>query len=84
MESDSLGLYMALLHIDFITCQDDRNVLADADKVTSSTLEFCAYFFQTDVDCVLTVPIRDVLVGDTGSDIEHDDSALAIDVITIS
>lgn len=47
-------------------------------------LELCRYIFQTDVDCVLTVPVRDVLVGDTRSDIEHDDSALAVDVVTIS
>ncbi len=30
------------------------------------------------------MPIRYVLVGDTSSNVEHDDSALAIDVITIS
>jgi len=34
MESDGLGLDFALLHIDFVPCQDDGNVLADADKVT--------------------------------------------------
>lgn len=33
---------------------------------------------------VLTVPRWDVLVGDTGSDIEHDDTALAVDIVTIS
>lgn len=32
----------------------------------------------------LTVPVRDVLVGDTGSDIEHDDTTLAVDVVTIT
>lgn len=31
-----------------------------------------------------TVPVGDVLVGDTGGDIEHDDTALAIDVVTIA
>jgi hypothetical protein len=30
------------------------------------------------------VPVRDVLVGDTGSNVEHDDAALAVDVVSIS
>jgi hypothetical protein len=30
------------------------------------------------------VPVGNVLVGDTGSDIEHDDTALAVDIISIS
>lgn len=33
---------------------------------------------------MLTVPVGDVLVGDTGSDVEHDDAALSVDVVTIS
>lgn len=32
----------------------------------------------------LTVPVGDVLVGDTGCYIEHDDAALAVDVVSIS
>jgi hypothetical protein len=32
----------------------------------------------------LTVPVGDVLVGDTGGDIEHDDTALAVDVISVA
>ena len=32
----------------------------------------------------LTVPVRDVLIGDAGSDVEHDDTALSVDVVTIS
>lgn len=31
-----------------------------------------------------TVPVGDVLVGDAGSHIEHDDTALAVDVVTIT
>lgn len=31
-----------------------------------------------------TVPVGDVLVGDTGGNIEHDDTALAVDVVSIS
>jgi hypothetical protein len=30
------------------------------------------------------VPVGDVLVGDTGGDIEHDDAALAVDVVTVT
>lgn len=33
---------------------------------------------------LLTVPVRNVLVGDTGGNIEHDDTALAVDVVTIT
>lgn len=32
----------------------------------------------------LTMPRRDVLVGNAGSDIEHDDTTLAVDIVTIS
>lgn len=31
-----------------------------------------------------TVPVRNILVGDTGGDIEHDDTGLAVDVVTIT
>lgn len=31
-----------------------------------------------------TVPVGDVLVGDAGSDVEHDDTALAVDVVSIT
>ena len=34
--------------------------------------------------CVRTVPVGDVLVGDAGGDIEHDDAALAVDVVAIT
>jgi hypothetical protein len=30
------------------------------------------------------MPVGDVLVGDTGCHIEHDDTALAVDVVTIT
>jgi hypothetical protein len=33
---------------------------------------------------ILTVPVGNVLVGDTGGDIEHDDTGLAVDVVTIT
>ena len=30
------------------------------------------------------MPVGDVLVGDAGSDVEHDDTALAVDVVPIT
>jgi len=32
----------------------------------------------------ITVPVGDVLVGDTRGDVEHDDTALAVDVVTVA
>ncbi len=37
-----------------------------------------------EVEGSLTMPVGDVLVGDTRSDVEHDDTALAVDVVAIS
>jgi hypothetical protein len=31
-----------------------------------------------------TVPVGDVLVCDTGCDVEHDDTALAVDIVSIT
>jgi hypothetical protein len=31
-----------------------------------------------------TVPVGDVLVGDARCNIEHDDAALAVDIVTVS
>jgi hypothetical protein len=36
------------------------------------------------MNAVLTVPVGDVLVGDAGGDIEHDDTALSIDIVSIT
>ncbi len=33
---------------------------------------------------VLTVPVGNVLVGDAGGDVEHDDTALAVDVVSVT
>lgn len=30
------------------------------------------------------MPVGDVLVGDAGSDVEHDDTALAVDIVSIT
>lgn len=32
----------------------------------------------------LTVPVGNILVGDTGCHIEHDDTALSIDIVTVT
>jgi hypothetical protein len=64
VESNGLGLDLALLDIDLVAGQDNGNVLANANQVT--------------------VPVRDVLVGDAGGDVEHDDTALAVDVVAVA
>ena len=33
---------------------------------------------------ILTMPVGNILVGDSGCDIEHDDTALPIDVVAVS
>jgi hypothetical protein len=30
------------------------------------------------------VPVGDVLIGDTGGNVEHDDTALAVDIVSIT
>ena len=30
------------------------------------------------------MPVGDILVGDTGGDVEHDDTALALDIVTVT
>lgn len=34
VESDGLGFDLAFLHVDFVSSKDDRDVLADSNKVT--------------------------------------------------
>jgi hypothetical protein len=41
VEGDGLGLHLTLLNIDLVTAKDNRNVLADTDKIT--------YVFVSDV-----------------------------------
>lgn len=85
MERDGLSLDLALLHINLVTTQHDRDVLADTDEVTWSTSVSKIWDDQLVIQAsLLTVPVGDVLVGDAGSDIEHDDAALAVDVVAIT
>lgn len=47
VEGDGLGLDLALLHIDLVTAEHDRNVLADTDEVTwSSQLQLPGTVFR--------------------------------------
>lgn len=81
VEGDGLCLHFSLLDIDFVAAQDDGDVLADANDVTWNSLAI----WPVVLECVVpTMPIGDVLVCDSGCDIEHDDGALAVDVITVS
>jgi len=64
VECDSLGLDLALLHVDFVATEDNGDVFANTNEIA--------------------VPVRNVLVGDAGGHIEHDDAALSIDIISIS
>jgi hypothetical protein len=64
VEGDGLSLDLALLDIDLVTAQNDRDVLAHSDQVT--------------------VPVGNVLVGDAGCHVEHDDTALSVDVVSIA
>ena len=41
MESDGLGLYFSLLHVDLVAAEDYGHLLADTDKVTWSRLNVC-------------------------------------------
>lgn len=83
MESDGLGLYFTFLNIDFVAGKDDRNVFANTNQVTYlDTLSLIA--FQHSSWEKLTMPVRDVLVCDTRSNIEHDDTTLSVDVIPIT
>lgn len=64
VESDSLGLDLALLDVDLVTAENNGDVLADTNQVT--------------------VPVGNVLVGDARGNVEHDDAALAVDVVTVT
>jgi hypothetical protein len=83
VESDGLGLDFSLLDIHLIATENDRDVLANSDKITWSIKVSCPHdsFFRWQIH---TVPVRDVLVCDAGGHIEHDDTTLAIDVVAIT
>jgi hypothetical protein len=81
VEGDGLGLDLALLHVDLVAGEDNGDVLADTDQVTWCGLaEFCTALGSRK----RTVPVGDVLVCDTRGDVKHDDTALAVDVVSIA
>jgi len=80
VESDVSGLDFSLLPTSalfLITKQDatDLNIdlvsTKDNGDVLTNPLQ-------------VSVPVRNVLVGDSGSNIKHDDTTLSLDVVTIS
>lgn len=81
MEGDGLGLHLALLDVDLVAAEDDGDVLADADQIAWSLL--AGVISREDWER-RTVPVGDVLVCDTRGHVEHDDTALAVDVVSIA
>ena len=81
MEGDGLGLDFSFFHIDFVAGKNNRDIFANTDKIAYDCVRFV-----TSVNDIweLTVPVGDVLVGDTRCDVEHDDPTLAVDVVSIS
>jgi hypothetical protein len=84
VEGDGLGLDLALLHIDLVTAENDGDVLADTDKVTYRMVSQSIMAKVAQAWELRTVPVGNVLVGDTGGNIEHDDTGLTVDVVTIT
>lgn len=81
VEGDGLGLHLALLNVDLVASEDDGDVLADTDQVTWRLLAECCMSL---VSHKRTVPVGDVLVCDARCDVEHDDTTLAVDVVSIT
>jgi hypothetical protein len=80
VESDVSGLDLSLLPSSafFFSIVQDATDL-DVDLVST----------KDDRDVLtnplqISVPVRNVLVGDSGSNIKHDDTTLSLDVVTIS
>jgi hypothetical protein len=91
VEGDGLGLDLALLHVDLVSAEDDGDVLTDTDEVAWESGQHECFeeiggemVVGRGIGCILTVPVGNVLVGDAGRDIEHDDAALAVDVVSIA
>jgi hypothetical protein len=96
MERNGLGLDLSLLYVDLVATEDDRDVLAHADEVAYIKLVSSLDHDTPPVAVCLrgarrlragssrTVPVGDVLVGNSRSNIKHNDTALAVDVVTIT
>jgi hypothetical protein len=64
VESDLLGLNLSVLDINFVSYENNWNVLTNSDEIL--------------------IPLWDVLVSDSWADVEHDDTAVSVDVVSIS
>ena len=92
VESDGLGLDLALLDVDLVAAEDDGDVLADADEIAWKGGVSLAFYNDIGSAIVAerrcgrsrTVPVGNVLVGNAGRHVEHDDTALAVDVVTVT
>ena len=64
VENDLLGLDFSVLNINFVTYENDWNILANSHEIL--------------------IPLWNVLVSDSRADIEHDDTTVSVDVVSIS
>lgn len=64
MEGNLAGLDFSILLIDFVSNEDDGDVITDSGQVF--------------------VPLGDILVGDSGGDIEHKNGSMCTDIVTLS
>lgn len=58
VEGDHLGLDLPVLHVHFISTEDNGDIRTDANEIA--------------------MPVRDVLVGGSSGDVEHDDGCLTL------
>lgn len=100
VEGNGLRLDLALLHVDLVSAEHDGNVLANTDQVTYRLLELILRLKKFPLDLIPfspsppiihpevwakhTVPVGNILVGDTAGNVEHDNTALAVDVVSIT
>lgn len=83
VECDGLSLDFALLDIDLVSAENDRDVFADTDEITCFLWLAC-WNSRMLAPIERTMPVGDILVCDSRRNIEHDDTALAVDVVAIS
>lgn len=80
MEGNGLCFDFTFLHVHLVTSEDNWDLLADTDKIACEIhqpkrISRCGGRH--------TVPVGNVLVGDARSNIEHDDTALTVDVVPV-
>lgn len=86
MESDGTSLHFALLQAlkmkDISSVWQKYSQMSTDLNINLVSAENNGDVFANTLE--VTMPVGDVLVGDTGSNIEHDDTALALDVVSIA